>query len=120
MRLAVWLELEPIASWGSRDTNYFATTERGRYLLTLYERLPAGELPFYLNLMAHLARAGVEVPAPVPDRTGACSRCSTASPRAWSRASMAQRCRHRCKCIARMWAQRWRDCTSRRRRIVHG
>jgi homoserine kinase type II len=40
-------------------------------VLTLYERLPARELPFYLNLMAHLARAGVEVPAPVPDRTGA-------------------------------------------------
>ena len=33
-------------------------------MLTLYERLPAEELPFYLNLMAHLARAGVEVPAP--------------------------------------------------------
>jgi homoserine kinase type II len=33
--------------------------------------LPAAELPFYLNLMAHLARAGVEVPAPEPDRTGA-------------------------------------------------
>ena len=40
-------------------------------MLTLYERLPADELPFYLNLMAHLARAGVACPAPVPDRTGA-------------------------------------------------
>ena len=47
------------------------TTERGRYVLTLYERLPADELPFYLNLMAHLAKAGVAVPAPAPDRTGA-------------------------------------------------
>ena len=63
-------ELQPIAS-GIENTNYFVTTERGRYVLTLYERLPASELPFYLNLMAHLARAGVEVPAPVPDRTGA-------------------------------------------------
>ena len=64
------VELSPIAA-GIENTNYFVTTERGRYVLTLYERLPAEELPFYLNLMAHLAHAGVEVPAPVPDRTGA-------------------------------------------------
>jgi homoserine kinase type II len=65
-----FVELAPIAA-GIENTNYFVTTENGRYVLTLYERLPAGELPFYLNLMAHLARAGVEVPAPEPDRTGA-------------------------------------------------
>jgi len=64
------VDLSPIAA-GIENTNYFATTERGRFVLTLYERLPANELPFYLNLMAHLARAGVEVPAPAPDRTGA-------------------------------------------------
>lgn len=63
-------ELAPIAS-GIENTNYFVTTDRGRYVLTLYERLPAAELPFYLNLMAHLARSGVPVPAPVADRTGA-------------------------------------------------
>ncbi len=63
-------ELTPIAS-GIENTNYFVDTERGRYVLTLYERLPASELPFYLNLMAHLARAGCDVPAPIPDRTGA-------------------------------------------------
>src|SRR5512140_3067600 len=62
--------LEPIAS-GIENTNYFLTTTRGRFVLTLYERLPAEELPFYVNFMAHLARAGVEVPAPAPDRTGA-------------------------------------------------
>src|SRR5260370_22476281 len=56
---------------GIENTNYFLTTDRGRYVLTLYERLPAEELPFYLNLMAHLARAGVKAPAPEPDRTGA-------------------------------------------------
>ena len=63
-------QIAPIAS-GIENTNYFVDTERGRYVLTLYERLPASELPFYLNLMAHLARAGCEVPAPIPDRTGA-------------------------------------------------
>jgi homoserine kinase type II len=63
-------EQTPIAA-GIENTNYFVTTAKGRYVLTLYERLPAEELPFYLNLMAHLARAGIECPAPVPDRTGA-------------------------------------------------
>jgi len=59
----------PIAT-GIENTNYFVTTTSGRYVLTLYERLPATELPFYLNLMAHLASAGVECPAPIRDRTG--------------------------------------------------
>ena len=59
----------PIAT-GIENTNYFVTTTNGRYVLTLYERLPSNELPFYLNLMAHLANAGVECPAPIRDRTG--------------------------------------------------
>lgn len=68
--LGALADMAPIAA-GIENTNYFVTTARGRFVLTLYERLPADELPFYLNLMAHLARAGVEVPAPAADRTGA-------------------------------------------------
>ena len=49
---------------GIENTNYFATTEQGDYVLTLFERLNAEQLPFYLELMKHLAQHGIPVPNP--------------------------------------------------------
>ncbi|MGJ7491853.1 homoserine kinase [Variovorax sp. ZT4R33] len=52
---------------GIENTNYFATTAQGRYVLTLFERLSREQLPYYLCLMKHLAAHGIPVPAPMAD-----------------------------------------------------
>jgi homoserine kinase type II len=56
-------DLQGIRS-GIENTNYYATTDKGQWVLTLFERLPAEQLPYYLRLMQHLAAHGIPVPAP--------------------------------------------------------
>ena len=58
------VELKGISA-GVTNTNYFVTTTHGRYVLTLFETLRADELPFYVNLMVHLAQHGIAVAAPI-------------------------------------------------------
>lgn len=58
-------------SGGIENTNYFADTDIGQFVLTLFERLSAVQLPFYLELTQHLAHQGIPVPNPAPNASGA-------------------------------------------------
>ena len=64
------LSLKGIAE-GVENSNYLLHTQRGEFLLTLYEkRVDEADLPFFLGLMEHLARRGVNCPQPVRARNG--------------------------------------------------
>jgi homoserine kinase type II len=62
-------QLQPCAG-GIENTNYFADTDHGRFVLTLFERMDADELSFDLHLMRHLAEHSLPVPRPYPDADG--------------------------------------------------
>ena len=70
------------AAGGIENTNYFVDTDQGQYVLTLFERLTAGQLPFYLHLMKHLAARGIPVPDPVADENGNILHCLNGKPAA--------------------------------------
>jgi homoserine kinase type II len=63
------LALKGIAS-GIENSNFFLTTERGEFVLTIFENLSFEQLPFYIQLMRHLAARGVPVPDPVANDAG--------------------------------------------------
>lgn len=56
---------------GISNSNYFLQTDVARYILTLYEmRANTHDLPYFLNVMHHLADAGLPCPLPVEDKKG--------------------------------------------------
>ncbi len=56
---------------GVENSNFSLRTTAGDFILTLYEkRVDPAELPWFLGLMAHLARQGISCPLPVPARDG--------------------------------------------------
>lgn len=86
------IELEDIAQWidqdfnigqaieirgihgGIENSNFFLDTTKDdtkqEYVLTIFERLTAQQLPFYLELMRHLANKGIPVPKPIENKQG--------------------------------------------------
>jgi homoserine kinase type II len=56
---------------GVENSNFLLSTDRGRYILTLYEkRVARADLPFFLGLMDHLAGKGIVCPTPIHQRGG--------------------------------------------------
>jgi homoserine kinase type II len=56
---------------GVENSNFLLHTSAGNFILTLYEkRVTAGDLPFFLGLMEHLAARGITCPQPVKNRQG--------------------------------------------------
>jgi homoserine kinase type II len=56
---------------GVENSNFLLRTERGTFILTLYEkRVSPADLPFFIALMEHLAREGIPCPTPVRARDG--------------------------------------------------
>lgn len=77
-QLQVWLQdyaigelvdLKGISS-GVTNTNYFVTTSQDKYVLTLFEHNALAELPYFIDLMSHLAAHGIPCPRPITDKNG--------------------------------------------------
>ena len=86
------IELDDISDWISQDfdigqateirgihggienSNFFLDThhngKKQEYVLTIFERLSAEQLPYYLELMRHLANQGIPVPKPIENKQG--------------------------------------------------
>ncbi|MCX7363170.1 MAG: homoserine kinase [Alphaproteobacteria bacterium] len=86
---------------GVENTNYVLATDKGQYMVTLYEkRVDPKDLPFFLGLMDHLAARGINCPRPISGRDGNALRQLAGKPAAvtsflpgmWPRRMTVQHC----------------------------
>lgn len=86
---------------GVENSNFLLQTDRGIFILTIYEkRVSAEDLPYFLGLLDHLAERQVPCPTPVHGRDGAALRSLAGKPAAivtflkgvWPRRPLPQHC----------------------------
>lgn len=66
---------------GVENSNYRLITTKGAFILTLYEkRVRTEDLPFFIGLMAHMAKPGSPARSRWPTGMDRCSKSSTAKP----------------------------------------
>lgn len=63
-RVGEIIDFQNIAA-GVENSNFFVTTTEGRYVLTIFEKIPRKDLDFYMGLMSHLHEHGVACAAPL-------------------------------------------------------
>lgn len=68
-RVGELIEYSGIAE-GIENTNFFVRTTTNRFVLTLFERTPATDLPYFLSVMEALSEAGLPCAAPIHRRDG--------------------------------------------------
>jgi homoserine kinase type II len=65
------LQADKGSAEGVDNSIYYLETDRGRYILTLYEkRVAPQDLPFFIGLMEHLAARGIPCPTPLHGSDG--------------------------------------------------
>ena len=52
---------------GIENTNYFVTTSKGQYVLTIFEQLTLDDLPYFLELMAFFSEVNIPTAHPIAD-----------------------------------------------------
>ena len=52
---------------GIENTNYFVTTSKGQYVLTIFEQLTLEDLPYFLELMAFFSEENIPTAHPIAD-----------------------------------------------------
>ena len=60
-------------SSGIENSNFYLDTNKGKYVLTIFERLTKDQVPYYLELTHHLGKKGLSISAPISAKDGSLS-----------------------------------------------